>query len=129
MRRLMMAAMLCVFAGGASAQQVIAEYYAMLSNNDRFNSRGTLLTDFGAILQQDRANFHRFGTGDSNDDWDPVFGSPEMRALIPGLYANGPGAPGYIRNSALNGQGAFVYVRVFGRNGVPSWIEVYQGAG
>ena len=117
------------FAAPASAQQVIAEYFTYLSPNDQYNSRGLRLGDFGTILQQDRANFHRFGVRDELDQPDPLFGDRALRARIPQLYAQGPGAPAYIVNSVLSGGTRYVYVRVMGYGGSITHLEVHEGAG
>ena len=37
-----------------------------------------------AILQQDRANFHRFSKRDPDDETDPFFNTPERRAMMTG---------------------------------------------
>jgi len=76
----------------ARAQTMIAEYYTLIGPADFSNSSGVRLGDFGAILQQDRANFHRFGRRDDLDEWDPIFGDPAQRARIPQLWQIAPGS-------------------------------------
>ena len=71
------------------AQQTVAAYYTALGPQDYYNSSGTPLTDFGQVLQQDRANFHRFGRRDAYDESDPIFADPAARARIPALFAAG----------------------------------------
>jgi hypothetical protein len=44
----------------ARAQSLIGECYDLIGPADFYDSSGVPLDDFGAILQQDRANFHRF---------------------------------------------------------------------
>jgi len=83
------AAGFAALASTAAAQQTVAAYYAALGPQDWYNSQGTQLRDFGAILQQDRANYHRFGRADPYDDGDPFFGDGETRAMIPALFAAG----------------------------------------
>ncbi len=122
-------ALLLACASPAAAQQVLAEYFAMLNPHDMRNSSGNRLTGMGDVLQQDRANYHRFGIADEYDQWDPLFSSREMRARIPDLYARGPGAPGYIAQAIRSGQPRFVWVRVIGVNGVPAYLLVEEGAG
>ena len=56
---------------------------------DRVNSAGKKLTDVAAILQQDRANYHRFGRADAGDDGDVSFASAEARARIPAMLKAG----------------------------------------
>ncbi|WP_334062367.1 hypothetical protein [Limimaricola cinnabarinus] len=129
MKRIILAGALALLAAPTAAQEVIASYYAYLSPQDLRNSRGIRLADIGAILQQDRANFHRFGLRDGMDEHDPLFASSATRARIPELYARGPGAPGYIVDLLRRGETRFVHVRIIGRGGRPDYIEVYEGAG
>jgi hypothetical protein len=112
----------------AQAQNLIAAYFAHLSPVDFQNSRGVRLSDFGAILQQDRANFHRFGRADPLDEWDPVFADPGHRAQIPRIWRSGPGSE-YIPDWVASGNTRYVYVEIYGFGGVPSFIVVHEGAG
>lgn len=73
----------------AAAQQTAATYFAALGPQDHVNSSGAPLGSFAAILQQDRANYHRFGRRDAHDEGDPFFGDAEVRAMIPALFAAG----------------------------------------
>lgn len=59
-------------------------YNTELSMNDAFNSRGVPLEGWCALLQQDRANFHRFNKRDQYDETDPFFDNPERRAMMTG---------------------------------------------
>ncbi|WP_341212268.1 hypothetical protein [uncultured Limimaricola sp.] len=129
MKSIVIAAALAILAPSASAQEVITSYAAWLSPNDMVNSRGVRLTDIAAILQQDRANYHRFGRRDEGDGTDGLFASRDMRSRIPDLYARGPGAPAYILDDIRSGRGHYVWVRVIGRGGRPDHIEVHEGAG
>ncbi|MFW5655407.1 MAG: hypothetical protein ACOCYW_07140 [Roseicyclus sp.] len=129
LRRLVAAGFLAIAAPlPAFAQQLIGEYYTSLTPTDFFNSRGARLTDFGAILQQDRANYHRFGRADDLDQWDPIFADPNLRALIPRIWRSGPGSE-YVPGWVLSGKVRYVFVQIFGQNGVPSFIVVHEGAG
>ena len=55
------------------AQQLIGSYVALLSEADHFNSKGQRLTSAAAIIRQDRANFHRYGIKDPQDEGDTFF--------------------------------------------------------
>ena len=89
--------------GGTSrAQQAMAAYYVELGYEDYFNSRGAALTDAAAVLQQDRANFHRFGIRHFGDESDPFFGDRATRAAIPDLFRAGPNQ-GYVQNVLSGG--------------------------
>lgn len=112
----------------AQAQQLIGSYFASLGPQDHFNSSGTRLTDFGAILQQDRANFHRFQRPEAFDDYDPIFANATQRARIPSIWTLGPGASG-IPAFVTSGETFYVYVEIYGSGGVPQYMIVSHGAG
>ena len=61
-------------------------YSATIAPEDMRSSSGTRLTTIGAVLQQDRVNFHRFGIRQKGDSGDSVFGDKAKRALIPQIY-------------------------------------------
>ncbi|MCI5097811.1 MAG: hypothetical protein MRY77_15975 [Rhodobacteraceae bacterium] len=107
-------------AGPAQAQeQVLGYYMALLGPQDRMNSRGVPLSDARAIVQQDRANFHRFGIRHADDQYDPWFSSPDQRrAMGPKLQIY----PGTAR--IIERQNALIAVTVFGINGRVSRIRV-----
>ena len=63
--------------------EFLGSYNTMISRQDLFASDGLRLTGVGAILQQDRANYHRFNRRDRGDGYDDIFGSAEVRAQIP----------------------------------------------
>ena len=88
MKGIAIAAMLALAAGGAAAEQ-LGVYYMELGPEDYRNSSGAGLTDPGTILQQDRANFHRFGIRHSGDESDRFFGDRAARAQIPALFRAG----------------------------------------
>lgn len=71
----------------AEAQETVASYYAVIGSQDMRNSNGVALGDIGQMIQQDRANYHRFGRRDQGDQGDPIFGNAERRSMIPGLVA------------------------------------------
>lgn len=97
MRRLLASALLAVLASQSAAQDLrqMAYYRAEIGSEDFRSSRGARLTDFGAVLQQDRANVHRFGIRHAGDDIDPVFGDRAQRARLPELYRQHGRAPGF----------------------------------
>ncbi len=63
-------------------------YTAKLGVQDHFNSKGTRLQDVAAIIRQDRANFHKFGKADKQDEWDSFFNSKKNRALLEKMLRN-----------------------------------------
>jgi hypothetical protein len=106
-----LAAGLAAVPGAASACQTrfVGAYNAVISRQDAFASDGLRLNNVAAILQQDRANVHRYNRGDRGDVVDTMFRSAESRALIPRwLHEVTPGA----RAAILRGS-AFVNVRVY----------------
>ncbi len=74
-------------ASAASAEtcnsELLGSYYAMIGSQDLVSSAGARLRTVAAILQQDRANMHRFRRFDPQDDSDQLFQSAASRALIP----------------------------------------------
>jgi hypothetical protein len=81
----------------AAAQQLIESYVARLSEDDHFNSNGERLTTVAGIIRQDRANFHRFGIRDPEDEGDSYFANQQNRAVMERLIASGRIAPAAAR--------------------------------
>ncbi|MCP3971051.1 MAG: hypothetical protein GY717_12190 [Rhodobacteraceae bacterium] len=87
-----------------AAQNLLESYTALLSTNDHYNSKGVRLNAVWQILRQDRANYHRFGTGDAQDGWDSFFGSMQNRAKAEQWLMNGyidPNTARYIVNNVV----------------------------
>ena len=64
----------CLLAPGtADAYDGLTFYGAELGAQDRVNSKGVRLTGIRDLLQQDRANFHRFNRRDPQDQQDGYF--------------------------------------------------------
>lgn len=124
---LSVAAALAIPAPG-KAQQFLAEYYTMLIGEDLSNSRGVPLGSFCAVVQQDRANYHRFGIRHNGDGWDPLFADRAARARISSICQLAPGSE-YLPASLSQYGSKFVHVRVFGSGGVPTLVLVAEGAG
>ena len=59
--------------GLAMADELKETYVARLSAKDHFNSSGGRLDSAAAIIRQDRANFHKFGRRDAEDELDYSF--------------------------------------------------------
>jgi hypothetical protein len=95
-----MAIALAGASGAADAQRhfhrnrgPIAEYSARLSHHDHYNSYGERLTTVAAIIRQDRANFHRFGDADREDEGDPFFANAAHRADLENMVRRGDISP------------------------------------
>lgn len=102
---------MAVLPGAAQACRgdFLGAYNTTISQRDLFASDGLRLSGVGAILQQDRANFHRFNRRDRGDGYDDIFVSADSRALIPRwLHEVSPGA----RAAILRGR-AYINVRVY----------------
>ena len=78
------------------AQQLIGSYVALLSEADHFNSNGQRLTSAAAIIRQDRANFHRYGIKDPEDETDTFFADEGNRAALEQMLERGRADPGVI---------------------------------
>lgn len=89
-------------AAPASAQSLIESYSARLSSADHFNSNGERLGSPAAIIRQDRANYHKFGIRDPEDEGDGYFSSASNRALMERLLERGQ-TSGSARRSIVNG--------------------------
>ena len=129
MRGILLALSLVVaLPSAAAAQQLIGSYFTVLERQDFFNSRGVRLGDFGAILQQDRANYHRFGLAGVSDQGDPIFWDQGQRARIPNVWRLGPGAASF-QNAAMAGNATPVFIEIYGFGQQVSYIVVFPGAG
>ena len=73
----------------AAQPGAIASYTARLSSRDHFNSNGQRIRTVAGILRQDRANVHRFGRVDDEDESDPYFASAANRAALENLILRG----------------------------------------
>ncbi len=66
----------------SSRKKVLVSYSTKLSKTDHYNSSGKFLSDAPAIIQQDRANNHRFNKPDPEDESDSFFTTLERRLII-----------------------------------------------
>ena len=98
----------------AQAQQSIGSYVAFLGEADHFNSNGQRLTSAAAIIRQDRANFHRFGIRDAEDQDDTFFADEGNRAALEQMLERGRADPGAL-SRIVNGP---VLIRV----------DIYRGS-
>lgn len=123
MKRCIAVLALAGLAGPVAAQQQLGAYYAQIGREDMFNSSGVRLGDLGAILQQDRANYHRFGIRHAGDDSDPFFADRAARSQIPQLYARGP-REALIERIVMQGNTLGILVVVCGRGGRPDYLVI-----
>jgi len=99
------------FSSSAAAQDLMAVYDARLDPHDLVNSSGQPLGSVCAVVQQDRANYHRFGKRGQVDETDPIFADKTMRARIAGSCAIMPGHE-HLRKAVFSGIGYGIVVRV-----------------
>ena len=99
------------FSSSAAAQDLMAVYDARLDPHDLVNSSGQPLGSVCAAVQQDRANYHRFGKRGQVDETDPIFADKTMRARIAGSCAIMPGHE-HLRKAVFSGIGYGIVVRV-----------------
>ena len=101
--------------------EYLGSYIARLSQNDHYSSRGYPLRHASDILQQDRANYHRFGLRDPEDTADSYFSSRSHRARLRRMLRRGWIEPG-LAEEIIDGT-PLVKVDIYSRR-----IEV-RGAG
>jgi hypothetical protein len=83
------------------AQELIESYVAFLSETDHFNSNGQRLTSAAAIIRQDRANFHRFGIRDPQDEDDSFFADSGNRETLERMLETGMPHPASFHVSSM----------------------------
>ncbi|MGB7244600.1 MAG: hypothetical protein WBC93_21245 [Sulfitobacter sp.] len=117
---------LCLSPIEATAESLMFEYYATLSPQDTYNSRGAPLSDVCAIVRQDRANVHKFGNPDREQP-DGFFTSSERRTMIAGKcdYSRSHHTVDRIRSQFIG----FVLVRVYGSGGSVTRVQILEAAG
>ena len=98
------------------------EYIARLSSKDHRNSQGDRLDSAAAIIRQDRANFHKFGRQDDEDESDGFFASANNRELLEKFLERGSAEKSAIR-SILNGT-PLIRVRIYEGDDGRNYIRV-----
>ena len=86
-----------LFSATALGDDLRETYVARLSTRDHFNSSGGRLDSAAAVIRQDRANFHKFGRRDAEDEDDAFFASARSRDLLEKLLERGSADRGAIR--------------------------------
>lgn len=105
----------------AFANPNLASYYTTIGREDFYNSSGVPLNDVGAVVQQDRANFHRFGLRHPGDETDPYFSDQAMRAQIPDLVRAG-GVDRYLTQLLGSGWPGYSQTWLIQICGTPGWV-------
>ena len=107
----------------AAADQFLGAYVARISDNDHRASDGYPLESAAQMVRQDRANWHKFGSGDPEDEDDPFFGSTASRARFEKLLQKSGAMSASTKRAIVNGEPVVevevyrqsVRVRVIGR--------------
>ena len=120
------AAAIAVLSAGvvaASADEFLGTYIARISANDKQASDGYRLDTAAQMVRQDRANWHKFGSGDPEDENDAWFGSTSARARLERMLGK-PGAMSQATRRAIARGEPVIEVQVY-RNSVH--VEVIGG--
>ena len=87
----------------ASADELLGSYLARISDADKEANDGYALDTAAQIVRQDRANWHKFGSGDDEDQADDYLASADARARFERML-KAPGAmDGSTRSAIVNG--------------------------
>lgn len=117
MRRLsILILLLFVGLAAARADEVLETYRARLSARDHFNTNGERLTSPAEIIRQDRANVHRFGIVDPEDQSDQFFSSEKNCAILEKLLEAGHSKPAAYQ-AVVNGTPVVVVTVLRGNRG------------
>jgi hypothetical protein len=100
----------------ALADQLLGSYVARISTNDHQASDGYPLSTAAQMVRQDRANWHKFGSGDPEDEDDAWFASTQSRAQLQKMLERGGAMSEATRRAIVRGQ-PVVEVEVY-RNSV-----------
>lgn len=100
----------------AHADELVGEYQAYISEQDLYNSSGARLTAPWQVVRQDRANYHKFGKRDADDQYDDFFASAKNREIVERLIQNGSIDPS-AADAILSG-GVYINVKIFGNGSV-----------
>jgi hypothetical protein len=103
-------------ATAAAADEYLGSYVARISEQDHQASDGYPLDTAAQMVRQDRANWHKFGNGDSDDQDDPWFTSNGQRARLEKLLGQGGAMNSATRRAIVNGE-PLIEVEVY-RNSV-----------
>lgn len=101
---------------------IVASYKAHLSAQDHFSSNGSRLSNAAAVIRQDRANFHKFGLRDAQDQSDDFFANSSNREALEQMLKRGNISPG-LSEAIINGR-PFVIVKVIRTSTGSYYIQV-----
>jgi len=103
--RIVSAGVLTVLVGAtaAAADEYLGSYQARISEQDHQASDGYPLDTAAQMVRQDRANWHKFGNSDSDDQDDPWFGSNGQRSRLERMLGQGGAMSSGPRRAITNG--------------------------
>lgn len=91
-------------AGMAHADQYLGSYVARISDNDHQASDGYELESAAQMVRQDRANWHKFGSGDPDDEGDRWFRTNAQRARLQSMLERRGAISPAARRAIVNGE-------------------------
>ncbi len=112
-------------ASPAAAADLIGSYNAFLSRADHYNSSGERLTTAAGIIRQDRANFHKFGIQDPQDESDNYFDNVNNRAVLEQMLSDGNSEPGVL-SRIVNGN-VMIHVDIYRSHHHGDYVVVTLG--
>lgn len=121
MRAFLIVVMVALGTPALAQGRVLADYTARISDQDKVTSQGVQLDSVGAILRQDRANYHRFDQPDAEDEADEHFTDAHERGRFERLLSRGIVRPDTAR-TIINGT-PLVRVRVFATR---AYVEIIE---
>lgn len=96
--------MLAAAGGIAHADQLLGSYVARISDKDHHASDGYPLDTAAQMVRQDRANWHKFGRGDAEDEDDVWFGSTAARVRLEKMLGRSGAMSAATRRAIVNGE-------------------------
>ncbi len=103
-------------ATAAAADEYLGSYVARIGGQDHRASDGYPLDTAAQMVRQDRANWHKFGNSDSDDEDDPWFTTNAKRARFEQLLGRSGAMSQGTRRAIVNGR-PLIEVEVY-RNSV-----------
>lgn len=86
------------------ADTLLGSYVARISQDDRFASDGYPLESAAQMVRQDRANWHRFGRGDREDENDRWFKTNQQRSRLQTMLERKGAMDAATRRAITNGE-------------------------
>lgn len=91
-------------ASAAFADQFLGSYVARISEQDKYASDGYALDSAAQMVRQDRANWHKFGKTDPDDENDVWFRTNAQRSRLESMLQRGGAMSSSVRRAIVNGE-------------------------